>query len=108
LHADTVTEEHDLLNGVMGVMYTVCKEKGRTGYAYTVLRLVVDWLQLWLLVVSPPTFDIPATALWWRILSFISLTDFMSSRVRAWRLAWAWGKLWKHPSPFNAGTVSLS
>jgi hypothetical protein len=62
-------------------MYTVCKEKGQYGYGFIAFRLLVDWLQLWLLVVQPPQFDIPPNALWWRIISFISLSQFMAGRV---------------------------
>jgi hypothetical protein len=80
--ADDLLEDQPLLHGTMGVMYTVCKEKERSSYTFIAFRLLVDWLQLWLLVVYPPTFDIPADALWWRIVSFISLNQFMADRVR--------------------------
>jgi hypothetical protein len=43
--------------------------------------LLVDWLQLWLLVVYTPQFMMPSDQLWWRIVSVISLNQFMAARV---------------------------
>ena len=40
-------------------MYTVCKEKSSYGWLFITFRLLMDWLQLWLLVVGPRTMDIP-------------------------------------------------
>ncbi|GFH28797.1 tiny macrocysts protein B, partial [Haematococcus lacustris] len=37
-------------NGVMGVMYTVCKEKDKPSVLFMAFRLLADWLQLWMLV----------------------------------------------------------
>jgi hypothetical protein len=78
---DIVLEEKSLNHGIMGVMYTVCKEKGGRSYAFIAFRLLADWLQLWLLVVHPPEFAIPDGQLWWKIVSFVSLNQFMAARV---------------------------
>jgi hypothetical protein len=59
----------------------VCKEKVAYGYAFISFRLVADWLQLWLLVVYTPQFMMPSDQLWWRIVSVISLNQFMAARV---------------------------
>jgi hypothetical protein len=59
----------------------VCKEKELYTAKFIMFRLFVDWWQLWLLVVWPPQFDIPKHALWWRVVSFIGLNDFMETRV---------------------------
>ncbi|KAL6762973.1 hypothetical protein V8C86DRAFT_516282 [Haematococcus lacustris] len=74
-------------NGVMGVMYTVCKEKDRPSVVFMAFRLLADWLQLWMLVVNPAWFNIPRPALWWQILYFISLNDFISARGTTFYLA---------------------
>jgi hypothetical protein len=34
----------------------------------------------WLIVVNPAWFAIQGSALWWQIVSFVQLNDFMSSR----------------------------
>ncbi len=60
----------------------MCKEKTAYSTGFIIFRLLADWLQLWLLVVQPSNFDIPSSQTWWRILSFISLNQFYSIRVR--------------------------
>jgi hypothetical protein len=47
----------------------------------TLLRLTLDWLMLWLLIVHAPGFAIPDNQLWWRVVSFLSLDKFMAGRV---------------------------
>ncbi|GFH17405.1 uncharacterized protein HaLaN_14036, partial [Haematococcus lacustris] len=74
-------------NGIMGVMYTVCKEKDKPSVVFMAFRLLADWLQLWMLVVNPAWFNIPRPALWWQILHFISLNDFISARGNTFYLA---------------------
>ncbi|KAL6762968.1 hypothetical protein V8C86DRAFT_516034 [Haematococcus lacustris] len=74
-------------NGIMGVMYTVCKEKDKPSVVFMAFRLLADWLQLWMLVVNPAWFNIPRPALWWQILYFISLNDFISARGNTFYLA---------------------
>jgi hypothetical protein len=80
-HADNTLEDKTICHGIMGVMYTVCKEKDGHSYAFIAFRLLADWLQLWLLVVHPPQFAIPGHKLWWKVISFISLNQFMAARV---------------------------
>jgi hypothetical protein len=58
----------------------VCKEKARAGWLFVGFRLLADWLQLWLLVVSPLWYNIDDSQLWWRIVNFIQLNQFMSAR----------------------------
>ncbi len=66
----------------------VCKEKARHTTLWLVFRLFAQWLQLWLLVVGPvQLYDINASRLYWRIFSWVSMRQFMSTRVRGaqWR-----------------------
>ena len=42
-----------LVNGLFGVLYTVAKEKDNISYPFALFRLFMDWLQLFLLIVSP-------------------------------------------------------
>ncbi len=62
-------------------MPAVCKEKARASIAFIWFRLLVDFWQLWLLVVDRPQFNVPSHALWWHIVSFIGLDQFMAPRV---------------------------
>jgi hypothetical protein len=41
-----MVEEKALGTAVMGVMYTVCKEKSHNSWVFIALRLLADWLQL--------------------------------------------------------------
>jgi hypothetical protein len=45
-YADDILEEKAFGTAVMGVMYTVCKEKTRYSWAFVSCRLLFDWLQL--------------------------------------------------------------
>jgi hypothetical protein len=69
--------KHTLVNHILAV----CKEKVAYGYRFITFRMLVDWLQLWLLVVHTPQFDMPSNQLWWRIVSVIGLNQFMAGRV---------------------------
>jgi hypothetical protein len=46
LLTDDVLEEHALSTAIMGILYTVCKEKGRYSWVFIGCRLLADWLQL--------------------------------------------------------------
>jgi hypothetical protein len=46
LVADDVVEEKAFGTAIMGVMYTVCKEKNRYSWFFIGARLLADWLQL--------------------------------------------------------------
>jgi hypothetical protein len=59
----------------------VSQDRGPVGPQYVVMRLLAEWLQLWLLVVTPTVFSLPQDALWWRVVSFVSLDKFMAGRV---------------------------
>jgi hypothetical protein len=39
-------EDKALATAIMGVMYTVCKEKARYSWMFIACRLLADWLQL--------------------------------------------------------------
>ena len=61
-------------------MYTVSKEK-RVSPLFVAVRLLLDVLQLWLLIVTPQNgYLIRSDWIFWRIISFIGLNQFMSVR----------------------------
>jgi hypothetical protein len=65
------------------VVHAVCKEKERSSWVFLGFRLLMEFAQLWLLVVDAPQYQIPSDALWWRVVSFVGLDQFMAGRVRA-------------------------
>ncbi len=59
---------------VFGVLYTVSKEK-RVSPLFVAVRLLLDVLQLWLLIVTPQNgFLVRSDWIIWRIVSFIGAT----------------------------------
>ncbi len=63
-----------------GVLYTVSKEK-RVSPLFVAVRLLLDVLQLWLLIVQPQNgYDIRSDWLLWRIVSFLGLNQFYEAR----------------------------
>jgi hypothetical protein len=62
-HADDYLQDKALSVAIMGVMYTVCKEKATYGWLFILFRLAADWLQLWLLMVNPQWMAIPSDKL---------------------------------------------
>ncbi len=62
------------------MLYTVSKEK-RVSPFFVAVRLLLDVLQLWLLIVQPQNgYDISSHTLLWRIVSFLGLNQFYSTR----------------------------
>ncbi|KAJ9529821.1 hypothetical protein QJQ45_022220 [Haematococcus lacustris] len=111
---ETTEEQNEMqapfINGVFGVLYTVSKEKSPPR-PFVAFRLFLDWLQLFLLIVSgkaqrhhcspdhlaqhgPARHSCqengmaqPSAALVWQAFSFISLNYFMSARGYTFFLA---------------------
>ncbi len=53
-----------------------------------VFRLLLDWLQVFLLVVQPGRFSIPSDYLLWRAFNWISLRQFMNIQGFSFYEAW--------------------
>ncbi|GLC40592.1 hypothetical protein PLESTM_001090800 [Pleodorina starrii] len=67
--------------GIFGVLYTVSKEKNLTSVKFAFFRLLLDFLQLWLLVVNPSYgWAINAKNTAWEVVSFIQLNAFLAAR----------------------------
>ncbi|KAG2432647.1 hypothetical protein HXX76_008987 [Chlamydomonas incerta] len=73
-------ENSSLQQGIFGVLYTVSKEHKAT-LRFAVSRLVLDFWQLWLLVVNPAYgFDIPVNSKIWKAVSLVQLDWVFADR----------------------------
>ncbi|GFH21990.1 PAS domain-containing protein [Haematococcus lacustris] len=80
-------QQSGLVTGLQGVLFTVSKEKD-VSYGLAVFKLFADFLQLFLLMVTPKYgFDIKSNSKGWQIASVIGLNDFFAARGLTFFLA---------------------